>query len=144
MSISFNFSDYRNTPCRSCGAAYRAHVERDEDGQALCPGRAGTFYELNLGNGNAMDLLRWLDLPAEPWGEHPASDLAARCQRRLWDVERNHDAEIAASDEGGPGTGHCRVIGLGRRPDYLREKTADLLWLAELAKASPDQLVTWG
>jgi len=133
MSISFNFPDYRDTPCRHCGEAYRDHYRVDEE--ILCAD-ASTFHGLNLGTANAMDLLRWLGIPADEYGQHPASDLAARCQRRLWNVERNHDPALAASVEGEPGTGRCSAITLGRCPDYLREKTAALLWLAEKAKAS--------
>jgi hypothetical protein len=139
VSVSFTFPDYRDTPCRHCGQAYREHYRVDDE--TLCAD-GSNFDALNLATSNALELLRWLGLPAEEYGQHPAADMAARCQRRLWDVTRNHDPEIAPTTEGGPGTGRCSVIIIGRRPDYLREKTAALLWLAEKAKAS-NLDVTW-
>jgi hypothetical protein len=53
-----------------------------------------------------------------------------RCRRRLWDVARNHDPARAERVEG-------RLITCARRRvDYLRERTADLLRLAENAGAA--------
>jgi hypothetical protein len=81
---------------------------------------------LNLGNTNAGDLLDWLTLPRVLWGEIAAQELAARCRRRLWDVARNHDPALAELVDG-------RFITCGRRAGYLRERTAELLSLAEKA-----------
>ena len=88
---------------------------------------------LNLANANACDLLAWLALPVEPYGAVSARELAARCRRRLWEVERNHDPERPAFEQG-------NFINCGRRPGYLRERTAELLRLAELAG---DALIEW-
>lgn len=145
MSVTFGFADPDDTPCRSCGSPYRTHTQVEGE-EPTCPGMPGsTFYGLNLNGSNALDLLRWLGLPAEEYGEHSAADLAARCQRRLWEADRNHDPAIPAAEEGGPGTGQCRVIYVGRRPDYLREKAADLLKLAEQARATGEgAVITWG
>jgi hypothetical protein len=81
---------------------------------------------VNLANGNAFDLLAWLALPVEPWGAVSARELAARCRRRLWDVERNQDPERPSFQEG-------NFILCGRRPGYLRERTGELLRLADSA-----------
>ena len=84
---------------------------------------------LNLANDNAFELLEWLALPRVPCGELDADDLAVRCRRRLWDVARNHDP---ARDERVDG----RLITCARRAGYLRERTGDLLRLAENAGAA--------
>jgi len=97
-----------------------------------------TDTSLNLGNSNAYDLIRWLDLPVDYSGEIGGPELAARCRRRLWDVDRNHDAAIEGYEHGGDG--HARQVYLGRRPGYLRERTANLLRLAEKAGDRP---VVW-
>ncbi len=93
--------------------------------------RQGSNYEdettfVNLANENAADLLEWLDLPRRLWGNSEARELAARCRRRLWDVARNYDRERAPTVDG-------RFIHCGRRAGYLRERTAELLRLAERA-----------
>ena len=84
---------------------------------------------LNLANDNACELLEWLALPRVLWGELDAHELAVRCRRRLWDVARNHDPARAERVDG-------RLITCARRADYLRERTADLLRLAENAGAA--------
>jgi len=81
---------------------------------------------VNLANSNAFDLLAWLALPVEPCGVVSARELAARCHRRLWDVDRNHDPERPAHEEG-------NFTDCGRRAGYLRERTAELLRLTERA-----------
>lgn len=87
---------------------------------------------INLNNVNAADLLRWLDIEADYLvGEIPARELAARCRRRLWDVARNHDLAIEGYVESAVGC--ATVICAGRRAGYLRERTAELLELAERA-----------
>ena len=88
---------------------------------------------LNLANMNAAELLRWLDIDAQDdlYGEISARELAARCRRRLWGVARNYDPERVAHVDAKPG--RATAIWPGRRPGYLREKTAELLALAERA-----------
>ena len=88
---------------------------------------------VNLANGNAFDLLAWLALPVEPCGHISGRELAARCRRRLWDVERNHDPALPSYEDG-------TFIHCGRRPGYLRERTEELLRLAEKAG---DALMQW-
>ena len=88
---------------------------------------------LNLANSNACDLLAWVALAVEPCGSANARELAARCRRRLWDVERNHDPARPFHEEG-------NLIECGRRAGYLRERTAELLSLAERAG---DAVIQW-
>lgn len=96
--------------------------------------------EINLANSNAWEFLTWLDIPVDYCGAVEARDLAAKCRRRLWDEERNHDPAISGEESGGPGTGQCRSIICGRRPDYLRSTTERMLKLAEQAG---DNFVSW-
>ena len=84
---------------------------------------------VNLANQNAGELLEWLSLPRVLWGALEAHEIAVRCRRRLWDVPRNHDPAHAEHVDG-------RLITCARRADYLRERTADLLRLAENAGAA--------
>jgi hypothetical protein len=84
---------------------------------------------VNLSNVNAADLLEWLALPRDLWGQIDARELAARCRRRLWDVPRNHDPGRAPIVQG-------RLVTCGRFAGYLRERTADILRLAERAGAA--------
>ena len=89
-----------------------------------------------MSNCNARDLLTWLGLSCDDEGISgivEARELAARCRRRLWDVERNHDAGVDGYRDG-------NVINCGRRPDYLRERTEQLLKVAIFAG---DALVGW-
>lgn len=143
MSVTFSFADYQDTPCgvEFCGHAYRAHDRANhETGGEMCSQYPCVgFVELQLSNANAADLLGWLGIssPSEPIGSHPAADLAALCRRRLWDEARNHDQALPSTDEGGPGTGHCRAVFVGRDAGYLRRQTTRLLALAERAAASP-------
>ena len=66
-------------------------------GQRSDLGNPSTY--LNACNANAYDLLRWLGLPSlELHGSAAASEVAARCRRRLWDEPRNHDPELPMTD----------------------------------------------
>lgn len=94
-------------------------------------------HELNLANYNAMDLIQWLGISISA-NEIPARDLAAKCRRRLWDEDRNHDGALDGYEDCMPG--HAKIIFQGRDPDYLRNKTAILLKIAERAG---DGLVAW-
>ncbi len=91
--------------------------------------------EINLANGNALDLMRWLDVEADYCGTVDARELAAKCRRRLWNESRNHDPAMTGEQfaerlgvEQSP-----RLIICDRRPDYLREQTERMLALAEKA-----------
>jgi hypothetical protein len=96
---------------------------------------------VNLANGNARDLLAWLDLDADDLaGSLPVADFRARLMRRLWDVKRNHDPARDAELTERPGC--ARVIVCGRGPDYLRSKCESLL---ALVKDHPDDSrISWG
>ena len=96
---------------------------------------------VNVGQGNDMELLRWLGIQPEYSGSIKATELAAKCRRRLWDVDRNHDPAMPPEDSGGPGTGHARGVFFGREPGYLRARTRELLKLAERAG---EHFVSWG
>ena len=77
----------------------------------------------------------WLGLPVEHLvGELPARELAALCRRRLWPEPRNLDPEV-------PDQISNRFYCFGRPNGYLRQRTAELLHLAELAG---DGLISWG
>ena len=90
---------------------------------------------INISNQNAADLLVWLGLPVEHLvGELPARELAALCRRRLWPEPRNLDPEV-------PDQISNRFYCFGRPNGYLRQRTAELLHLAELAG---DGLISWG
>lgn len=89
---------------------------------------------LNLGNENARLFLAWLGFPKlaeDLYGEVLASELAARCRRRLWPEQYNHDPGREGSVVNTPG--HATLYDQGRRPGYLQEKAALLLRLAERA-----------
>ena len=98
-----------------------------------------TDVEVNMSEGNAMEWLRWIGLAAEYGGEIKASDLAALCRRRLWDEARNYDPAVAGSDR--QEQGRARLIVCDRRPNYLREKTEQMLKICEKAA---DRLIAWG
>jgi hypothetical protein len=97
---------------------------------------------LNVNNRNAADLLRWLDLPfteEDIYGEISATELAAKCRRRLWPEPRNDDPGLDGSDTKRPGK--CRIVECGRDPGYLKGRTEVLLKLCE--KAGPGGVICW-
>ena len=103
--------------------------------------------DLNMANANAEELFQWLGLCVGLWNgdQVPASKLVPICRRRLWDEERNHDPGLPSREEGGPGTGQCRTIFCGRPPDYLRERTKQLLEVCEKAlELHPESKIYWG
>lgn len=85
------------------------------------------YMDLQLNNRNAHDLLAWLGYRRDWCGELEPGDLIARCMRRTWDVERNHDKALPDEAEG-------NAVIVGRRPGYLREKTEQLLVIAKEAR----------
>ena len=95
--------------------------------------------EINLCNDNASDLLRWLGLPDELLSEHPARDLAARCRRRMWPIQRNIDPPRKEYADGGDG--QALLIRAGRREGYLRHQVERLLQVAQVAG---EGMVSWG
>jgi hypothetical protein len=111
----------------------RSRIDYDDDAKFI-----------NLANRNAIDLLRWIGIEVtgegDLYGELPATELAARCRRRLWPEARNNDPGLDGSDTKQPG--RARVIMGGRRPGYLRERTGELLRLCE--KAGDGGVIYWG
>ncbi len=87
---------------------------------------------LNLSNANACDLLVWLGYEPDYAGELDAGDLAARCRRRLWPEARNLDPARPTVETGGDG--RVRMVECGRPEGYLRQRTAQLLALADRAR----------
>lgn len=84
--------------------------------------------ELNVANGNAVDLFELLGLPVEEWGEAPAEDLLGRLliAQALLDV--------ASDDEHGrPDVTDGRHTFCGRRPGYLADRLAELQKIATWA-----------
>jgi hypothetical protein len=90
---------------------------------------------MDLANVNAARLLEWLGILVDHLvGEMPAREVAALCRRRLWPEPRNFDPATPDEVSG-------RMYCFGRPAGYLRQRTAELLELAELAG---DGLISWG
>ena len=120
--------------CDACDVAFLS----DQEAPLMYSCEDCTDVELNMANANAVEWLRWVGLPADYGGQVEARDLAARCRRRLWDEQRNHDPAVegaAYKIEGGP-----RVLVMDRRPCYLREQTERMLRICEKAG---DRLIAW-
>lgn len=94
--------------------------------------RPETFIQLSLRN--AADLLRWLGFDADEFGYLDASDLRARCMRRLWPIPRNFDPAVPERHETSRQPNVHLVIP-GREAGYLRARTEELLKLADRALA---------
>jgi hypothetical protein len=92
--------------------------------------RPETFVQ--LGEDDCNDLLKWLGLEPSDFGCVGASDLAARCRRRLWPMARNNDPGLPERSER-CGGGAVRLMLPAREPGYLRARTEELLKLAERA-----------
>jgi len=136
MSISFFAATSEGRPLIRCSC----DLSGPEELLLTCPACKG---ELNLCSTRASELLTWIGLRAEQCGHHSARDLAARCRRRLWDEERNHDPALSGEAQRealGLPQGGARAIMFGRDAGYLRDRTAQLLSVAELAG---DGWVAW-
>jgi hypothetical protein len=125
--------------CDAWDAAYEADEPSPSTVDFTCDDCTDT--SVNCNNANARDLMSWLNLPVDYSGHIEAPELAARCRRRLWDESRNHDAGMTSDERaervGLPNTSRC-IMG-GRAPDYLRDRTAQLLRVCE--KAGGDFIV---
>lgn len=140
MSITFSIRDldgsysYRcdcsQRWCDACDLAWSAGESAPE--MFSCENCTST--EINMANSNALDFLKWVGVPFDYCGEIAASDLAARCRRRLWNEERNLDPAIPPCEDG-------RIIYGGRRAGYLRERTEQMLALCEKAG---ERMICWG
>jgi len=98
-----------------------------------------TNVEVNMSNANAREWLRWIGLAPDNGGEISARDLAARCRRRLWDEARNYDPAALGYEHKADGC--ARLIVCDRRPNYLRERTEQMLKICEKAG---ERLIAWG
>lgn len=149
MSITFSIGEKRDDghiwPAESCDCTRRwcddcdaaMKLDRDYPEEYSCE---VCDAEINLANDNALDLLRWLSLPVDYCGDVPAMELAPILRRRLWDESRNHDSALASEESGGPGTGQCRLISMGRDSGYLRRQCERLLATCDRAG---DRLIVW-
>jgi len=126
---------------------------------------ATTYLNVGNANAVDLLAWLWLPAssPEDLYGSIPARELTARCRRRLWDEPRNYDEGLPAVErrlsrfEGGPNpvvvpdpalrlVAHlgdpveselgARHVFCGRRAGYLREKTEQLLRLAQRAGES--------
>ena len=123
--------------CDDFDAAIEADMETPEQYSCeICDA------EINMGNDNALDLLRWLGLTVDYCGEVPAKELAPVLRRRLWDESRNHDGAMTASDRAAAmGVEQSpRMITCGREAGYLRQRCEQLLATCERAG---DRLIVW-
>ena len=89
-------------------------------------GRERPYTFVQLSEPDARDLLEWLSYEASDFGYMEASELRARCVRRLLPIPRNFDPAIAERHVGG-------ATVAGRGAGYLRSKTEELLRLAARA-----------
>ncbi len=126
-----------------CDATDEAYLKGLLAGDDEWPDRASFTCDncdksINLSNDNASDLFTWLGLSTEPIGHIQASDLVARCRRRLWNERRNEDAGVDSEIITQPGK--ATLYYLGRDPGYLRRQTERLLKVAEAAGGN---LVSW-
>lgn len=101
-------------------------------------------HEMNLANLNARTLVEWLDMAEDGpgFGEILASELAARCRRRLWEEPRNYDLALDAetiAEELGVVIDERTTVS-GRGAGYLRDKTETMLAIALLAG---DKYICW-
>lgn len=98
-----------------------------------------TDVEVNMANANALEWMQWVGIAVEYSGEINASDLAAKCRRRLWNEARNYDPALDHHEINEPG--RVRVIIAGRDRGYLRNRTEAMLKVCEKAG---DRMISWG
>lgn len=120
--------------CAACDEAWKTGADYPD--QFTCADC--TDVEVNMTETNTKDWLRWIGLDPVDHGQISARELAARCRRRLWDEARNHDPAVDGYDHKAEGC--ARLIVVGRRPDYLRERTEQMLRICEKAG---DRLIAW-
>lgn len=87
-----DFSTLRFAPALPCesGALSLDHDRVQVQVQVQVPAM------LEVRREEGLDLLDWLGLGRPDFGAIPARELAPRCRRRLWDVERNAHASLRA------------------------------------------------
>jgi hypothetical protein len=56
----------------------------------------GAVPSLDMPRDEGLALLEWLGLGRPDFGAIPARELAPRCRRRLWNIERNAHASLRA------------------------------------------------
>lgn len=99
--------------------------------------------EPNMANGNAFAVFQALGLNLEElgWcGSMPAGELAGRCLQALNSPSVGLSEGVASSDT--QEAGRCRVIAIGRAPEYLDSRIRELFSLA--SSGEPGELVYFG
>ncbi len=105
------------------------------EGLAPISGSSGRTSNPISPSAGPPDVLLWLGIPVGYLvGELPSRELAALCRRRLWPEARNIDPAV-------PDEVYGRFYSFGRPIGYLRQRTAELLHLAELAG---EGVISWG
>jgi hypothetical protein len=93
--------------------------------------------DLNICNANARMLIRWLGVDTDNsdglCGKIDPHELKGRCVMALAVGGTFSDDGIAATQDGGPGTGHATFIDCGVRPGYFAEKAAILVDICDEA-----------
>lgn len=95
----------------------------------------------NLSNLNAMELLRFIGIEADPVGTRAAAEIEGACLIALGLREPSEDRARPLRES--RGDGGALMIECPRAEGYLAERTR---WLAELARAAGagGHLVSWG
>lgn len=101
---------------------------------------AEPFVEINMtaGNANAIlalicpDAVNYEEDPYGEWGMAKLAQVRSAAIRAL-NTEIKNRAQSDPWEEGGPGTGQCRVITFGRDKDYVVRRLEDFLALTKIA-----------
>lgn len=111
--------------------AYEGEVEASCCGECFGLGYVSNPLSLNLANTNARDLLAFLGLPSEEYGEIRSRELQRRIE--ICSLER---------DEGRPTVVDEGLILCGRSPRRMQEYLSTLLDICE--EAGDLGMITWG
>ena len=87
--------------------------------------------DLNMANVNAVALIEAMGQEFDHCGTLAAAEIGAACAPLAYGEA---DEAIPAQESGGPGTGQCAVIDMGRSEGYIRDRARRLLRLATEAE----------